>query len=217
MSPERRHDRPRFASSRRLCGGKAIASPPIGPTALRDGQPTGQPPEGTGNCTLDVLAGFAGLADATSARAREPHVVCAAPPPVRRAEHRTDRPTPVRPQMGARRHGVSAAGPNLGACKHLRPMPGRSVPTARGLHGCMDMRTKTMVDAAMLDAVATYTGTIKQCPTGRARAPEEKRFGEAQFQCACGQVGTMPYLKLFRHLRQRPLTLKCQRCGRVLR
>ena len=42
-----------------------------------------------------------------SARARRDLFVCAAPPLGRRPEHRTDRLTPVRPQMGRlAEHGV---------------------------------------------------------------------------------------------------------------
>jgi hypothetical protein len=91
----------------------------------------------------------------------------------------------------------------------------------QSLHGCMDVRTKTTDAAAMLDAMATYAGTVTRCPPGRARAPDEKRYGQAQFKCTCGHAGTMPYPKLFKRLRRgrrqrKPLRLRCERCGRVL-
>jgi hypothetical protein len=33
----------------------------------------------------------------------------------------------------------------------------------------------------------------RRCPPGRERAPDEKRYGAAQFRCTCGNAGTMPY------------------------
>jgi hypothetical protein len=111
--------------------GETIAIPPIGTTALRDGQPTGQAPEGTGNCTT-------GRADADSltravwigARARRGMFVCDAPPLGRRLEHRIDRLTPIRPQVGRLfEHDVSANGLTRLHSSALRPA-GRSVPTA---------------------------------------------------------------------------------------
>jgi hypothetical protein len=95
----RHTDRDGLARFDRKCR-DAIASPPTGTTALRDGQPTGNKPEGTG-CTH-------GRTDADSrtravwigARTRRSHVVCAVPPPVRRTKHRTNRLTLVRPQTG---------------------------------------------------------------------------------------------------------------------
>ena len=74
----------------------------------------------------------------------------------------------------------------------------------------------------MVDALASYTGTVMRCPPGRASAPDVKERGRAQFQCVCGHSGTMPYPTLFKRLRRgrrrrRPLRLRCQRCGRVLR
>ena len=83
------------------------------------------------------------------------------------------------------------------------------------------MTTMTQ-DKTMVDALGSYTGTVTQCPPGRARAPDVKECGQAQFQCGCGHAGTMPYPKLFKRLRRgrrrrKPLRLRCQRCGRVLR
>ena len=73
-------------------------------------------------------------------------------------------------------------------------------------------------DETISDLVASYAGTVTQCPAGRAKAPVAKEYGQAQFQCRCGHAGTMPYPKLFRRLRRRkPVWLRCQHCGRVLR
>jgi hypothetical protein len=56
--------------------------------------------------------------------------VCDAPPLGRRPEHRIDRLTPIRPQMGRLlEHGVSANGLTRCMQAHSAP-PGRSVPTA---------------------------------------------------------------------------------------
>jgi lysyl-tRNA synthetase class I len=76
-------------------------------------------------------------------------------------------------------------------------------------------------DKTMVDLLASYTGTVTRCPPGRASAPTVKERGQAQFQCACGHAGTMPYPTLFKRLRwgrrrRKPLRLRCQRCGRVL-
>jgi hypothetical protein len=165
----------------------------------------------------------------SGARARRDMFVCAAPPLERRPEHRIDRLTPIRPQMGRLlEHGVSANG--LTRCMHARlPRPGASVPTAepsRCMHTApADTRTTvTMMtlDKTMVDALASYTGTVMRCPPGRASAPDVKERGQAQFQCVCGHAGTMPYPTLFKRLwrgqrRRKPLRLRCQRCGRVLR
>jgi hypothetical protein len=68
------------------------------------------------------------------------------------------------------------------------------------------------------DAIARFAGTVTQCPPGKGTAPETKEYGQAQFQCRCGHAGTMTYPKLFNRLRRRkPLRLRCERCGRVLR
>jgi hypothetical protein len=77
-------------------------------------------------------------------------------------------------------------------------------------------------DKTMVDALGSYTGTVLQCPPGRARAPDAKERGQAQFQCVCGYAGTMPYPTLFERLRRgrrqrKPLRLRCQGCDRVLR
>src|SRR5262245_12062640 len=73
-------------------------------------------------------------------------------------------------------------------------------------------------DKTIVDALARYTGTVTRCPPGRASAPDVKERGQAQFQCACGHAGTMTYPTLFKRLRRRrPLRLRCQQCGRVLR
>jgi len=77
-------------------------------------------------------------------------------------------------------------------------------------------------DKTMVDALASFTGTVMRCPPGRASAPDAKGRGQAQFQCVCGHAGTMAYPKLFQRLRRgrrrgKPLRLRCQLCGRVLR
>jgi hypothetical protein len=73
-------------------------------------------------------------------------------------------------------------------------------------------------DKTTADAIANYTGTVTRSPPGRASAPDAKEYGRAQFQCVCGHAGTMPYPILFKRLRRRrPLRLRCQQCGRVLR
>ena len=82
--------------------------------------------------------------------------------------------------------------------------------------------TTMTLDKTMVDALASYTGTVMRCPPGRASAPDVKERGQAQFQCVCGHSGTMPYPTLFNRLRRgrrrrKPLRLQCQRCGRVLR
>jgi hypothetical protein len=72
-------------------------------------------------------------------------------------------------------------------------------------------------DKTMVDALASYGGTVTVCPPGKPRAPEAKDYGQAQFRCRCGHAGTMPYPTLFKRLRRRqPLQLRCQHCGRVL-
>jgi hypothetical protein len=73
-------------------------------------------------------------------------------------------------------------------------------------------------DEATNAAIANYTGPVTRCPPGQANAPNVREYGQAQFKCVCGNAGTMPYRKLFKRLRrQRPLRLRCERCGRVLR
>ena len=158
--------------------------------------------------------------------------VCDVPPLGRRPEHRIDRLTPIRPQMGRLlEHGVSADGLTRLHGSPLRPLPGRSVPTSEPsrLQGhCFNahrttVTTMMMMDKTMVDALAAYTGTVTVCPSGRGKAPDAKRQrGRAQFQCVCGHAGTMAYPKLFQRLRRgrrrgKPLRLRCQRCGRVLR
>jgi hypothetical protein len=156
--------------------------------------------------------------------------VCDAPPLGRRPEHRIDRLTPIRPQMGRLlEHGVSANG--LTRCMQARSArPGRSVPTA-SLQGASALQkqgsdasritvTTMTVDETTVDALASYTGTVTRCPPGRASAPDVTERGQAQFQCVCGHAGTMPYPTLFKRLRRgrrQPLRLRCQRCGQVLR
>ena len=68
------------------------------------------------------------------------------------------------------------------------------------------------------DAIAKFAGTVTRCPPGEGTAPDAKERGRAQFKCRCGHAGTMPYPKLFKRLRRgRPMLLRCQQCGRVLR
>jgi hypothetical protein len=71
----------------------------------------------------------------------------------------------------------------------------------------------------MIDLVASYAGMVTRCRPGEARAPEAKEHGQAQLKrCRCGHAGTMPYPKLFKRLRRgKPMRLRCQHCGRVLR
>jgi hypothetical protein len=77
------------------------------------------------------------------------------------------------------------------------------------------MKTEKNITTAEL---ANYARTVTRLPPGPASAPDVKERGQAQFQCPCGHAGTMPYPKLFRRLRRkRPMQLRCQRCGRVLR
>jgi hypothetical protein len=161
--------------------------------------------------------------------------VCDAPPLGRRPEHRIDRLTPIHPQMGRLlEHGVSANG--LTRCMQARSAPARAECAHRRafkVHPrcsngvAMLQHTRTTVttmteDKTMVDALARYTGTVTRCPPGRASAPDAKERGRAQLQCVCGHAGTMPYPTLFKRLwwgrrRGKPLRLRCQRCGRVLR
>jgi hypothetical protein len=47
-------------------------------------------------------------------------------------------------------------------------------------------------DKTMVDAVASYTGTVTRCPPGEASAPNTKEYGQAQLKrCRCGHAGTM--------------------------
>ena len=161
--------------------------------------------------------------------------VCDAPPLARRPEHRIDRLTPIRPQMGRLlEHGVSANGltrcmqahsaPARAECAHRRAFkvhPRCSNRVAMLQHTRITVTTMTE-NKTIVDALARYTGTVTRCPPSRASAPDAKERGRAQFQCVCGHSGTMPYPKLFRRLRRgrrrgKPLRLRCQRCGRVLR
>ena len=74
------------------------------------------------------------------------------------------------------------------------------------------MATSEEIDEAKL------TGKVTSYPPGRGMAPDAKEYGRAQFKCVCGHAGTMPYPTLFKMLRRgRPMRLRCQRCGRVLR
>lgn len=74
------------------------------------------------------------------------------------------------------------------------------------------MATSEEIDEAKL------TGKVTSYPPGRGTAPDAKEYGRAQFKCRCGHAGTMPYPMLFKRLRRRkPLRLRCERCGRVLR
>jgi hypothetical protein len=161
--------------------------------------------------------------------------VCDAPPLERRPEHRIDRLTPIRPQLGRLlEHGVSANGltrcmqghsaPARAECAHRRAFkvhPRCSNRVAMLQHTRTTVTTMTE-DKTMVDALASYTGTVMRCPPGRASAPDVKERGQAQFQCVCGHAGTMPYPTLFKRLRRgrrrrKALRLRCQRCGRVLR
>ena len=68
------------------------------------------------------------------------------------------------------------------------------------------------------DAIAKYTGTVTRCPPGEGTAPDAKEYGQAQFKCRCGHAGKMDYPKLYKRLRRRkPLRLRCECCGWVLR
>src|SRR5262249_4590356 len=145
--------------------------------------------------------------------------VCDVPPLGRRPEHRIDRLTPIRPQMGRLlEHGVSANGltrcmqahsaPARAECAHRRAFkvhPRCSHRVAMLQHTPITVTTMTL-DKTMGDAIASYTGTVMRCPPGRASAPDVKERGQAQFRCVCGHAGTMPYPTLFkrlRHLRRR--------------
>jgi hypothetical protein len=68
------------------------------------------------------------------------------------------------------------------------------------------------------DAIPKFTGTVTSYPPGQGTAPDATEYGRAQFKCRCGHAGTMAYPKLYRRLRRRkPLRLRCERCGWVLR
>src|SRR5262245_42482665 len=161
--------------------------------------------------------------------------VCDAPPLGRRPEHRIDRLTPIRPQMGkAPRTWCVCQWPNevhastfrpaRAECAHRRafkmhPRCSNKVAMLRHTWITVTMMTE---DKTIVDALARYAGTVTRCPSGRASAPDAKERGRAQFQCVCGHAGTMPYPILFGRLRRgrrrrKPLRLQCQRCGRVLR
>jgi hypothetical protein len=115
--------------------------------------------------------------------------------------------------------------PNVGACKARFALQGRSVPTAEPswVHKPINKNRMTVttmtIDDRTTDAMARPDEiVIKRCPTGEPRAPDVKRYGEAQFRCICGHRGTLPYPELYKLLRRRkPMRLRCQRCGRFLR
>jgi hypothetical protein len=149
--------------------------------------------------------------------------VCAAPPLGRRPEHRTDRLTPVRPRMGRlAEHGALLL--HLTWCMQKRASPGQggvcpppSLNAFQHDDESMEMPMATSEETTD-DAMAKFTGTVTRCPPGQGTAPDAKEYGRAQFNCACGHRGTMSYPKLFKRLRcGRPMRLRCQRCGRVLR
>src|SRR5262249_47342221 len=131
-------------------------------------------------------------------------------------------------------HGVSANG--LTRCMEARSAPARAECAHRRAFKAhplcsnrvaMLQHTRTTVttmtqDKTMVDALASFTGTGMRCPPGRASAPAAKERGQAQCRCVCGHGGKMPYPTLFKRLRRgrrrgKPLRLRCQRCGRVLR
>jgi len=162
--------------------------------------------------------------------------VCDAPPLGRRPEQRIDRLTPIRPQMGRLlEHGVSANGLTRcmqghsalprAECAHRRAFkvhPRCSNGVAMLQHTRTTVTTTMTEDKTLVDALASCTGMVVRCPPGRASAPDVKERGQAQLQCVCGHAGTMPYPTLFKRLRRgrrrrKPLQLRCQRCGRVLR
>jgi hypothetical protein len=107
------------------------------------------------------------------------------------------------------------------------PPTGGSVPTAepsRCMTDAVQNVDETMVmpmttdEETTDDAIVKFAGMVTRCPPGEGTAPDAKEYGRAQFSCACGYRGTMPYTKLFKRLRRgRPMRLRCQRCGRVLR
>jgi hypothetical protein len=141
----------------------------------------------------------------------------AAPPPEWRPEHRIDRPTPIRPRMGRLlEHGVVCRWPNSVVSQHASPLPGRSVPTDRAFTVACTMLQHTRTTVTVM---TNETVTVTRCPPGKPRAPDAKKpRGKAQFRCRCGHHGTMPYPRLFKRLRRRkPLRLRCELCGEVLR
>jgi hypothetical protein len=74
-------------------------------------------------------------------------------------------------------------------------------------------------DETISDLVASYAGAVTRCRPGKPSAPDVKERGQAQFQCPCGHAGTMPYPRLFKRLRRgrKPMRLRCELCGAVLR
>ena len=172
---------------------------------------------------------------ASPRRTRKAHIVCDVPPSDRRPEQRIDRLTPIRPKMG-RLPDMVCLPMGLTRCMEARSAPARAKCAHRRafkVHPrcsnrvAMLQHTRTTVttmtqDKTMVDALASFTGTVMRCPPGRASAPDAKERGQAQFRCVCGHAGTMPYPTLFKWLRRgrrrgKPLRLRCQRCGRVLR
>jgi hypothetical protein len=119
--------------------------------------------------------------------------------------------------------------PNSVAWQHASPVPGRSVPTSEpsqlharvgsSLQSADDGDEMTDETKMMAELFESYVRTVTRCPPGEPKAPNAREYGQAQLKrCRCGHAGTMPYPKLFKRLRRRrPLTLRCQRCGRVLR
>lgn len=81
------------------------------------------------------------------------------------------------------------------------------------------MTTMTTEQETISDLVASYIGTVTRCRPCKPRAPDAKEYGQAQLKrCRCGHAGTMPYPGLFKRLRRgKPLRLRCQFCGTVLR
>jgi len=124
-------------------------------------------------------------------------------------------------------HGVSAN------AQHALPETGRSVraemlsnetcrsaggEVAGGSETTDNGEHKTTDEETTDNLIAKFTGAVTKCPPGEGRAPDAKEYGQAQFRCACGHHGTMAYPKLFGRLRRRkPLRLRCELCGRVVR
>src|SRR5262245_66533623 len=123
--------------------------------------------------TQDAPTGFAHANAIGCTGTQGPCSSAAAPPPGRRPEHTIDRLTPIRPQMGRLlEHGVSANG--LTRCMQARSAPARAECAHRRafkVHPrcsnrvAMLQHTRTTVttmteDKTMVDALASYTGTV---------------------------------------------------------